>query len=711
MRHSWILNDILAFAQICTALPRAPLKVYVTYLGGSQADTVAGIAVDSSGSQYVAGTTYSPDFPLTSTRLGTPSSTIGCGYVTKFDPPGKAIVFSACITNTQPLALGLDAGRFIYLLVSRPGSQGLSSYSVLKLAASGQSILYDVPIAGIPESLAVDGAGNVYLAGFATSEFVTTPFAYQRQLSPGTCTAGVGNGQGPCPDAFVMKLAPSGTTVWATYLGGSGPDYAHAVAVDGSGDVWVAGETVSPNFPLTPGALRTSFGGETDLGPLRFGDAFVAKLDFSGSRLLYSTYLGGSAPDAAFAVAVDPAGSAYVTGGTSSPDFPTTPGVPQPAYSGPATPAPPTLAGNAFVTKFDLWGNLVYSTFLGIYLSEGTAIAVDPRGQVAVNVAAQSLLAQPAACTGPPMVTVLKSTGSGIAASSPVGGSTPFGPSYLALDANGNLYSGGTTDTSVFLSTPGAFQTRYGGGYSDGFAAKVSLAQPAPPELLSVVNAASLFAGYSWPATGPVAPGEIVTLFGHGFGSTPAVTFDQIPAPVLYASDCQINAVVPFSVNAASTTAAVSSAGQAIGPVELPVLAAVPGIFTMNATGTGQAAAVNQDGTINGPSNPVARGSVISVFMTGAGALTPPLPDGSVGPVSPPFPVAVQPITAQIGPLSAPVLFAGQAPALIAGATQVNVQIPPDAPAGAAIPISIAAGPYSSSGFSPQQPPVFVAIK
>jgi uncharacterized protein (TIGR03437 family) len=314
------------------------------------------------------------------------------------------------------------------------------------------------------------------------------------------------------------------------------------------------------------------------------------------------------------------------------------------------------------------------------------------------------------------MVTVLNSAGSAVMAFSSVGGSS------LALDGAGGLYSGGTTSTLISLSTPQAFQTQYGGGDTDGFAAKVDLGQPAGSELRSVVNAATLFGGYAWPATGAVAPGEVVSLFGHGFGSKPMVNFDQLPAPILYASDCQINAVVPFSITAglpstsppfsrSSTSVSVLSGDQTIGPMQLPVVAAVPGVFTMDATGTGQAAVINQDGTVNGPSNPAPRGSTVAVYMTGTGTLTPPIADGSVGPSSPPFPAPVQTITAQIGPLPALVVFAGQAPTLIAGATQVNVQVPLDAPTGTTTPITIAAGEYSSGAFSPQQSPVFVAIK
>lgn len=238
---------------------------------------------------------------------------------------------------------------------------------------------------------------------------------------------------------------------------------------------------------------------------------------------------------------------------------------------------------------------------------------------------------------------------------------------------------------------------------------------------MSVVNAATLYGGYSFPATGAVAPGEVVTLFGNGFGSQPSVNFDQFAAPVIYASNCQINAVVPFSLpsgvpsiyapfSTSATFVSVVSGSQTIGPMELPVVAAVPGIFTLTGSGTGQAAVINQDGTINSPSNPAHRGSVIAVYLTGIGALAPAIRDGSLGPSTPPFPMPVQSVTAQIGSISAPVLFAGQAPTLVAGVSQVNIQVPSNAPTGASVSISIVAGGYSSGVFPLQQPAAFIAV-
>jgi uncharacterized protein (TIGR03437 family) len=212
-----------------------------------------------------------------------------------------------------------------------------------------------------------------------------------------------------------------------------------------------------------------------------------------------------------------------------------------------------------------------------------------------------------------------------------------------------------------------------------------------------MVNAASYSLGYASPfPNGAVAPGEIVTIFGNGLPEKPTVNFGQFPAPVLYASACQINTVVPFEVTPGSNTLlTLQSAGETIGPVEVPVVAAAPGLFTMTQNGTGQAAILNQDNSVNSASNPAPRGTIVAVYLTGTGDLTPAIPDGSLGPLTAPFPAPVAVISVNIGEVAAPLLFVGQAPGLIAGATQVNVQVPANAPTGV-VPITIYAAYYAS---------------
>jgi uncharacterized protein (TIGR03437 family) len=658
----------IAFAAVAAS---GPLVDYVTYLGGSYADTAAGIAVDSTGEVYVTGTTQSPDFPLTSTALGVPQAGNGCTFVTKLNPSGTAIDFSACLAGWQPVAIAVDPGGNVYLVVC-PAYGSSGSCSAIKLDPSGQNVLFTFPLGGAPTAIAVDSAGNAYVTGRSGPGLQTTPGVYQ----PSACAS--------CTNAFVLKLTPTGSLAWSTYLGGSGSDDAEAIALDSAGNAWVAGYTTSPDFPTTSGALSRTFGGD--------GDGFVAKLDSTGSHLLYSTYLGGSGVDNVFSLAVDSSGAAYAAGGTNSLNFPTTSGAFETTYTG--IPNVPQIAyGAGFVSKFEASGTLVYSTFTG----SGPAypVVADAAGQAYVSMVQT---AGPGTtlpgCTPSPFVLVLNASGSALAGSSPIPGA------YLALDGRGGLYSAGLAYALVFFSTPHAFQTEYGGGDSDAFVAKVDFSQPAGPTLASVVNAASFFPGYfTTLAEGGVTPGEVVTLFGAGFGEKPAVTFSQyspvqVPTPLLYTSDCQINAVVPFEVTPGlSTFVSVQSGGQIIGPVKLPVVVAAPGLFTTTGSGNGQAAIVNQDGTVNSASNPVSRGSTVAVYVTGLGPVAPPIADGSLGPSAPPFPQPAAAITGKIGGVPAPVTFAGQAPGLIAGVSQVNVQVPPNAPTGV-VPIVIYADQY-----------------
>jgi uncharacterized protein (TIGR03437 family) len=590
--------------------------------------------------------------------------------------------------------LSREFGGYIYLAIDQL-SVFFVSFAVVKLDPTAQSILYTTQIDAPAESMAVDAAGNVYVAGAAGPGIATTPGAYQSQSAGAQKCSGDTNAPPEvCNNAFVTKLSPSGSIAWSTYLGGSGPDDAHAIAIDSAGNVWVAGATVSPNFPTTANAISRTFGGEIDLGPLQYGDAFVAKLDSTGSHLLYSTYLGGSGPDAASGIAVDATGAVYVAGGTGSPNFPTTSGALQTTYAGYNPNAPPSPGPDGFVTKLDSSGDLIYSTLTG---AANTPIVVDANGQAYVSVVGEAFSSTvQASCAAPPNpdVIVLNSTGSALVATSPIPGA------YLALDGKGGLYSAGQAYTLVFFSTPHAYQTEYGGGNSDAFAAKVDFFQPAGPSLASVLNAASLFPGYVTPyPTGAVAPGEIVTLFGNGFGSPQfgSVSFGQFPASILYSSNCQINAVVPFEVTPGQPTfVTVQSGGQTLGPIKLPVVVAAPGIFTANGSGSGQGAILNQDSSVNSSSNPAAPGSIVSVYMTGTGALAPAIPDGSPGPLTAPFPMPVAGVSALMGGQVASILFAGQAPGFIAGATQVNMQVPQNAPVGDAVPVTIYAGPYVS---------------
>ncbi|HEX7957350.1 MAG TPA: SBBP repeat-containing protein, partial [Pyrinomonadaceae bacterium] len=193
--------------------------------------------------------------------------------------------------------------------------------------------------------VAVDSAGNAYITGETIStDFPTTAGAVQTTFG------------GFNYDAYVTKLNPTGTAiVYSTYLGGRDRDQGYDVAVDAGGNAYVVGGTLSDNFPVTPGAFQPVYGGGTYANGLG-GDAFVAKLNATGTALLYSTYLGGGAAEEAWGVAIDAAGNAYVAGGTWSDNFPVLNAL-QPARRGDR---------DGFVTKLDASGAaLVYSTYFG----------------------------------------------------------------------------------------------------------------------------------------------------------------------------------------------------------------------------------------------------------------------------------------------------------------------------------------------------------
>jgi hypothetical protein len=217
---------------------------------------------------------------------------------------------------------------------------------VAKLSPEGAALAYATYLGGrgsdfAPRgSVSLDGSGSAYVAGGTSStDFPTTPGSLQPAF-----------GGGPY-DGFVAKLSPEGAALaYATYLGGSGDDFCEGIAVDDAGQAHVTGWTESTDFPTTPGALQPASGGSSD--------AFVAKLSPEGAALAYATYLGGTGYDGGHGITVDPDGRAYVTGATSSPDFPTTPGALQPAFGGGEY--------DAFVAKLSPEGAaLAYSTYLG----------------------------------------------------------------------------------------------------------------------------------------------------------------------------------------------------------------------------------------------------------------------------------------------------------------------------------------------------------
>jgi hypothetical protein len=372
--------------------PTGAAFVYSTYLGGSESDFGYSIAVDSTGAAYVTGETGSTDFPITpgafQTTLG--GNAIDNVFVTKINPSGSALVYSTYLGGDfEDLGLGVvveSTGDAYVTGATKSGNfpvtpgafQTTCEVSVVQTCAfvteinpEGSGLVYSTFLGGSGEDavndgsgIAVDSTGNAYVTGVtSSSNFPVTPGAFQT-----TCNGGSDG----CSDAFVTKINSAGSAlVYSTYLGGSGNDFGSGIAVDRSGNAYIAGQTGSSNFPVTPGAFQTTLNGANNL--------FVTKINPAGSALVYSTYLGGSGYDDGYGIAVDSSGNAHVTGSTSSTNFPVTPGAVQTTYGGGTS--------DAFVTEINPTGMaLVYSTYLGgSSYDYGTGIAVDSTGDAYVT--------------------------------------------------------------------------------------------------------------------------------------------------------------------------------------------------------------------------------------------------------------------------------------------------------------------------------------
>ncbi len=382
--------------------------VYSTYLGGSGFDEGNGIAVDSSGNAYVTGSTFSIDFPTLNAFQSIPGSN-GDAFVTKLNAAGSALVYSTYLGGSfgdDGFAIAVDSSGNAYVTgltrsaVNFPKMNafqpafggGTSDAFVTKLNTTlmgNPSLVYSTYLGGSGDEnsigaggagIAADSSGNAYVTGQTFSaNFPIFP-------NPGALDTTFGGGTS---DAFVTKLNTTlmgnPSLVYSTYLGGSGQDIGRGVAVDISGNAYVAGATGSTDFP-TLNAFQSTVGG-----------AFVTKLNATGSALVYSTHLGGISGVDAVGIAVDssvvpPNGFAYITGLANSGSLATSNAF-QPAFGGGTS--------DAFVAKFDtaLSGSpsLVYFSYLGgTGFDQAWGIAVDSSGNAYVTGRTRSLNFPPA---------------------------------------------------------------------------------------------------------------------------------------------------------------------------------------------------------------------------------------------------------------------------------------------------------------------------
>ncbi len=339
--------------------------LYSTYLGGNDTSAGAGVAVDSAGDAYIAGTTSASDFPTTTGAYSGTAAGSSDAFMTELNASGAAPVYSTLLGGNDvdsAAAIALAGPGKVYVTGSTSSldfpttnsyraadNNGAVFVAGLNTAASGKNSLVYSTLLGshgfdTGAGIAVNSAGDAYVTGSTDATgFPFTTGAYSTTTSGGS-------------DAFVTELDATGVISYSTYLGGGGDDHGQAIAVNSAGDAYVTGSTGSANFPQANplNAIGSGCASPSGNGGV---DAFVTELNSTGSALVYSTYLGGSGTDAGYGIAVDEANDAYVTGSTTSANFPAT----TDAYT-------TTNSGgvDAFVTKLNAAGSgLLYSTYLG----------------------------------------------------------------------------------------------------------------------------------------------------------------------------------------------------------------------------------------------------------------------------------------------------------------------------------------------------------
>jgi len=601
-------------------------QIWGTLLGGPGPDNGTALAIDANGNVAVTGST-SGQFPTTpGAAIG--SSTSAKVFVAMVTADGSKFLYATYLPDSVAVssAIAVDTAGNAYIA----GTTTAGHASIIKLSADGSSIKYNVTLAGssgadAATAITVDQAGNAVVAGQTTSpDFPVTVGAFQQQLK------GTRNN-------FLARVDPLGNLVTSTYFGGSGSDSPSSIAVDGAGNIDLVGSTSSLDLPTTQGVMQTSaiVPPWNDFAPA----GFVAQFAPDGISLKWASYvmssdLGFGRTDATIdvgvsALAVGPAGDIYI-GGVTGPGFPVTPSAPVICFQGSINRA------NGFLAHLNSSGSLLDATYLG----NGVGSDVES-----------------------------------------VGGLLPFagGSALVAWHGSGNDV---------------VSKVQFGSG---GWTAPACLST-------DVLNSATL------DGSSGSAPGELITLTGFGIGpdigvvyqpdaqgNVPTqlagvqVLFDGAPVPVLYAQSRQINATAPVGLGAIGTphNVTVTYNTQQFGPAFAYAIFGSPGIFRLQIGQSAQAVAMNQDGTLNGPMNPAARGSIVTVWGTGYGQTNPPCPIGGLNvpdavPLSPGVSALIYYVDPNLsGEQLASVQNAGSAPTLVCGVVQINFQVPADVAPGA----------------------------
>jgi len=459
-----------------------------TYVGGNSTDIGQSIAVDALGNAYVAGHTWSTDFPTTDGAFDRTANGWQDAFALKVSAGGALIYSTYLGGNYYDYGWGIDidaAGSayvaggsrspdFPWVAGSFDTTQDESNGFVVKLTPDGTALVYGTFLGGAffeeeARAIAVDPTGAAYVTGMTASRnFPTTPGAFDReQLFANE------------PEAFVTKVSPDGgSLIYSTYLGSRGADWGNDITFDAAGAAYVTGITYSnfigtSNFPVTPGAFDTTYNG--------FYDVFVAKFSADGSSLSYATFLGGAGEEHGLGIAIDAAGTAYVAGYTYSSTFPTTPGALDTTWDNDLT--------DGFVVRLNSTGTgLLVGTYLRGHTvdahDEALALAVDAEGAAYIT-GQTGAIDFPAtagafdvAFNGPldAFVVKLNPAGTTLVYATFIGGNGDDFGHGIAVDPNGAAYVTGRTASRDFPTTEGAFDRTFGGvgDATDGFVAKVT---------------------------------------------------------------------------------------------------------------------------------------------------------------------------------------------------------------------------------------------
>jgi len=546
-------------------------QIWGTLLGGPTADNATALAIATNGNVAFTGSTGG-QFPTTP-GAAIRSSASATAFAAMVTADGSKFLYSTYLPESlvASSAIAVDAAGSAYIA----GKTSAGHAFVLKLSADGSTIKYNVTLAGsgadAATAITVDPAGNAVVVGQTTSpDFPVTARAFQQQLK-GT------------QNNFLVRLDPSGNVLTSTYFGGSGSDSPSSIAVDSAGNIDLAGYTSSPDFPATQGTMQPSaiVPSWNNFAPA----GFVAQFSPDGISLKWASYvmssdlrpLGANFDVGVNALAAGSAGDIYI-GGLTGPGFPVTPSAPMICFQGTASHT------NGFLAHLNASGALLDATYLG-----NSAVGD-------VNF---------------------------------IGGLLPLpgGSALIAWHKSAN-------DTVSESGTDVVSRVQFGGAGST------------PQACLStdVLNAATQS------GRGGIAPGELITLTGFGIGPDIGVVYqpdaqgnvptqlggvqvllDGVAVPVLYAQSRQINAIAPGELARNGTTqVTVNYNNRQYGPVLAYTIFGSPGIFRLQIGQSAQAVAMNQDGTLNGPTNPAARGSVVAVWGTGYGQTNPPCQSGGL---------------------------------------------------------------------------------